>query len=360
MFDPTFHSRRDTPAIKWAHLPPEVIPLTIADMEFACPLPVLEALRARLDHPILGYEFTAETALNDLPEFYRRRFGCRVPREWLVPVPAVMPGLYRACALAGGAVMYCTPIYNNIRTTGEILSQTTVEVPMKAENGIYRMDWEAMEQAVTPEVKSFVLCSPHNPVGRVFTREELQQVIAFCQKHHLLLVSDEIHCEFAFDRPHTPMFTLSPESITLTSPGKTCNIPKCSFGVAIIPDPELRRKYTGGMYRMFPQPNIPDGAAFAAAYSPACDGWKDEMLAYLKENRDYLEAQLPGVFHAEGTYLAWMDLGKSPEELEQKAKVRLGRGESYMDGAGTLVRMNFACPREILAEAIERIRRILS
>lgn len=368
------YDRRDTPCNKWKDCPEHVIPMTIADMEFAVPKPITDALKKRLEHPFFGYEGIASRALPHAADFYKRRFRCDVERDWVVFALAVMPGAYLACSLAGGSIMYCTPIYKHIRRIGTVTDLPVVEVPMKQEDGKYRFDFEAMEAAYTPEVKCFVLCSPHNPVGRVFEREELMGVIDFCERHDLLLVSDEIHCEFAFDHPHIPLFSLCRErnvkTITLSSPGKTCNIPKCQFGFAVIPDAELREKYTSGLHALFAQGNILDGIAFTEAYSESCDEWKDELLAYLTENRNYLDqrmAQIPLLHanHNEGTFLAWIDCTDLCVDdpiafLEEHAGVRLGSGGDFGEGYGQFVRMNFACPRSMLKEAIDRIEKCVS
>lgn len=365
------HNRRETFCNKWANCPEDVIPMTIADMEFAVPETIMNALKKRLEHPFLGYEGIASEALPSVPAFYKRRFDCDVEQDWIVFALAVMPGVYLASLLAGGSVMYCTPIYKHIRRIGAVINQPAIEVPMKRENGSFLFDFEAMEAAYTPEVKCFVLCSPHNPVGRVFTDEELEKVIDFCEKHDLLLISDEIHCEFAFDRPHIPLFAMckgrNVKTITLASPGKTCNIPKCQFGFAIIPDETLRKKYTSGFYALFAQGNILDGVAFREAYSEACDEWKNELLDYLKGNRDYFDqrmAEIPLLHaaHNEGTYLAWIDCTELHVEapasfLEERARVRLGSGADFGAGYEQFVRMNFACPRSMLKEALDRIER---
>lgn len=361
--------RRVTQGAKWGNCPPDVIPMTIADMDFAVPQPIMDAMKKRLEHPFFGYESASREAMAQVPVFYRDYFGCEVKSDWLVFVLAVMPGVIVGASLGGGSIMYCTPMYGNIRRVGTRLHKPITEVPMRYENGRYLFDFDAMERAYTPDVTTFILCSPHNPVGRVFTKEELTGVIDFCERHDLLLISDEIHCEFDFDRRHTPLFSLCEgrkvRSITLTSPGKTCNIPKESFGIAIIPDETLREQYVDAIHGLFASGSILDGAAVAKAYDGSCAAWKNELRSYLIGNRDYLDKRFESIpllraNHCEGTYLCWIDCtGLKVEDpvayLEENAKVRLGSGANFGDAFGGFVRMNFACPRRVLAEALDRL-----
>lgn len=366
--------RRGSGCWKWADCPEDGIALTIADMEFAAPPAVCEAMAARLKHPLFGYEPTSSAALDGIPAFYARRFGAVCERDWVVYALGVMPGLFRACSLAEGDVMYCTPMYPYIRRAAEVVGRGRVEVPMaRTTEGGWCFDFDAMERALTPAVRCFILCSPHNPVGRVFTREELLGVIDFCERHDLLLISDEIHCEFALDREHIPLFSLAAQrpvrSVTFTGPGKTCNIPKNQFAFAVIPDAALRAAYTAYPYALFGDGSILDAAAVRAAYSPACDAWKDALRDYLRANRDYLErrcAEMPGVSvtHAEGTFLAWLDLSAlgtdEPAALvREKSGVCLGRGADFGPDSARFARLNCACPRKMLAEALDRIGRVL-
>ena len=370
----TLYDRRGSASGKWADCPEGGIALTTADMELQTPQVILDAMEVRLRHHVFGYEPTSSAALPLLPEFYRRRFGAEAEQDWFVFVLSVMPGLFRACALAGGDIMYCTPMYPYIRRTAEILGCHRVEVPMaRTAEGGWRFDFDAMERALTPSVRCFILCSPHNPIGRVYTREELLAVIDFCEAHDLLLVSDEIHSEFALDRQHTPLFSLVAgrrvRSVTLASPGKTCNIPKNQFGFAVIPDAALRAQYTAFPYALMADGSIMDAAAFRAAYSPACDAWKDALLAHLRGNRDYLErrcAAMPGVSvtHAEGTFLAWLDLSVLGTDepaalLREKCGVCLGAGLDFGPDSARFARLNYACPRSMLVDALDRIERLL-
>lgn len=370
----TLYDRRGSGSSKWADCPPGGLALTTADMELCTPPVVIDAMAKRLEHRVFGYEPTSSAALPMLPAFYRRRFGVEAERDWFVFALSVMPGLFRACSLAGGDLMYCTPMYPYIRHTAEILGCGRVEVPMaRTADGGWRLDLDAMERALTPSVRCFILCSPHNPVGRVYTREELLAVIDFCERHDLLLVSDEIHCEFALDRPHTPIFALAAgrrvRSVTLASPGKTCNIPKCQFGFAVIPDAALRAAYTAFPYALMADGSIMDAAAFRAAYSPDCDPWKDALREHLRGNRDYLErriAAMPGVCvtHAEGTFLAWLDLSVLGSDdpaalLREKTGLCLGRGADFGPDSARFARLNYACPRGMLADALDRLERTL-
>lgn len=363
------YDRRLSNSSKWRNCAPDEIAMTTADMEFPTPQPIITALKDRLEHPFFGYEAVASKALPVVVDHYRRNFECEVDPEWLVYTPSVMPGCNLSCSIAGGTVMYCTPMYGHIRGVAANMDLDRIEVPLKLENDVYSFDFELMEKSITPNVKCFVLCNPHNPVGRMYTREELLQVVVFCRRHDLLLISDEIHCEFAYDRKHIPLFSLNDEAkiktITLSSPGKICNIPKMQMAYAVIPDPEVRAEFIHRSKGLYTQGGIMEGIAFCKAYDGSCDDWKFGLRTYLRENRDYLAERMKSIpliqcYHCEGTFLAWIDCTKldvdDPTDFFlREAKVRLGKGSDFGDEFGKYVRMNFACSRYQLKAAIDSI-----
>lgn len=246
-----------------------------------------------------------------------------------------------------------------------------IEVPMKEKNLHYEMDFDALEQAVTEDTGVLVLCNPHNPVGRVYTRAELEQTAAFTERHHLLVVSDEIHCGLTLEGEHIPFFSLNDRvkdySITLSSAGKIANIPSLPSGFAIIPSQELRRRFQDISLGLFSTPNALSFEALHAAFDGSCDEWKEELRDYLRENRDYLESRIAGidglrVVHNEGTYLAWIDARDTGIEdpfsfFKEKAGVRFNNGADY--GQKGFVRLNFGCPRSQLKEALDRVEAAL-
>lgn len=238
-------------------------------------------------------------------------------------------------------------------------------------DGQYRftMDFDALERALTPEVRTFILCNPHNPVGRVYTREELEQVVGFCEKHDLLLASDEIHGELALHKPHIPMFSLSERaaaiSVTVASAGKICNIPGLPMGFAIIPNPEIRERFMTEKAGTYPAFNVLTLAAYRKAFDGSCEAWKDELRHYLSENLAYLEQRIEAIPrlhmpHNEGTYLAWIDcrelhLENPGKYFLEEAAVMLSGGEVY--GDPQCVRLNYGCPRSQLTEVLDRMER---
>lgn len=362
------YDRAATDAKKWSVCKNGEIPMWIADMDLAVPEPILNAMRKRLEHPFFGYDSTAQDTMPVVAEHYKKRYGCTIDPEWMVVVPAVMSAVGMACLTAGGRIMYCTPMYSHIRRTPKEMGLPCTEVPLKMmADGHYTFDFEAMEQAVTPDLTSFILCNPHNPVGRVFTREELEMLVDFCHRHNLLLVADEIHYELVFEGNHIPLFSLNEKSrvntITVASAAKTCNIPRVPLGFAIVPDRNLRERFEETAHGLFGRGATLSGVAMRAAYDGSCEEWKKELVNYLRENRDYMEmriGQMEGISvnHNEATYLAWIDCGNLPVEnpfqfFKEKARVYLNDGAEF--GNARFVRLNFACPRSQLKEALDRM-----
>ncbi|MCC8102944.1 MAG: PatB family C-S lyase [Clostridiales bacterium] len=362
------YDRSKTDAIKWSVCREGEIPMWIADMDLAVPEPILDGIRARLEHPFFGYDKAAQNAMSVVIQHYKDTYGCEIEKDWIIATPSVMPTVSLAVQTAGGRMMYCTPMYGHIRKVPEETGLPVTEVPMRVENGSYTFDFEAMERAVTPDLKSFVLCNPHNPVGRVFTREELSALVAFCRRHELTLVSDEIHCELVFEGEHVPLFSLSEDAkintVTTSSAAKTCNIPRIPLAFAIIPDPELRRRVMECCHGSIGRGPTLSAAALVKAYDGSCREWKRELVDYLRANRDYMERRIAdidgiSVNHNQATYLAWIDCtGLGVEDpfsfFREKAGVYTNDGKEF--GAPGFVRLNFACPRSQLKEALDRMQ----
>ena len=359
-------------SVKWHEVSSDVLPMWVADMDIPVPPPIIEAVLGRAKHPYYGYPYTQDLLKEPVVSHYKKLYGADVKPEWIVWVPSVIPGVVTALQMTGGEFMYSVPMYDHIRHLYEEAKLPVTEVPMKRdENNRYSMDFEALENAVTDKIRTLILCNPHNPVGRVFTREELTELLAFCKKHNLLIISDEIHCELDLEDRHIPFFSLCEEaaqcSVTASSAGKICNIPGLPLGFVIIPNDELRAKFIRQQDGLLPSGNVLTFAAYEKAYDGSCARWKDELRAYLKENRDLVEARFakfPEIRfpHNEGTYLQWLDCAamglEDPSKFFlEKARVKVSSGEIYGYRQG--VRFNYGCPRAQLIEALDRMEKAI-
>ena len=372
--------RRRTESNKWHKYPADVLPLWVADMDFRSPEPVIRALHERVEHGVFGYGL-------EQPEFYevfldrlQKRHGWRVSREAILLIPGVIPGFNlaaRAFATSGDGLLLQTPMYPPIRRVPENVGLSSDEMELtRQHDGRHTIDFDRFEAAIGARTRMFLLCNPHNPVGRVYRRDELEQMARICLRRGLLICADEIHCDLTFSgQRHIPIASLDPEiearTITLMAPSKTFNLPGLKCSVAIIPNATLREKFVAAQLDLVKAVNILGYTATVAAYR---DGqpWLDELLRYLEANRDfvvdYVRSKLPGVGMAppEATYLAWLDCrdAKLPDDdpytffLDQ-ARVALNDGKAFGRGGAGFVRLNFACPRVTLAEALDRMRHAL-
>lgn len=365
--------RKGTDCSKWDYQGGDFIPMWVADMDLAAPQKIVDAVIKRAQHPVYGYKMIGKTENECILDYYKRLYDVTIPEEWIVWVPAVMPGANMACRMLGGGIMLNTPMYPHIRKLSEETMLPRLEVSMKETNGYYTLDFDAMEKALrnTPQITTFILCNPHNPVGRVYTMEELLQLADFCEKHHLTVISDEIHSELVFDgREHIPFFLVNEwtreHSFTLTSGAKTYNIPCLPVAFCIIPNAELRKQYKKFIAGLSAVPNVLALEATKTAYLE-CQDWKTDLLAHLEANRDYMEqriAAIPGisVVHNEATFLAWIDCRESGIEdpwkfFREKAGVNFNNGVDF--GYPGFVRINFACTREQLKTAIDHMEAAL-
>ena len=366
-------ARAGSDSVKWNAVSGDVIPMWVADMDIQSAPPVVEAVQARAAHPYFGYPYTQDELKKHVVAHYEKLYGAKVDPEWIVWIPSVIPGVVTAMQMIGGEFMYSVPMYDHIRRLDAEAKMTVTEVPLKRdENCHYSMDIEALEKAFTPAIKLLILCNPHNPVGRVYTREELEALWAFCKKHDLLVISDEIHCEFDFENRHIPFFSLNEDaaqhSVTASSAGKICNIPGLPMGFVIIPNAELRAKFVSQQDGLQPSGNVLTLAAYEKAYDGSCDQWKSELRTYLMGNRDLAEARFGAIPeikipHNEGTYLLWLDctdlgLENPANFFLEKAHVKVSSGEIY--GNVQCVRFNFGCPRAQLVEALDRMEKAIN
>ncbi len=367
--------RRSTDSLKWGTYDKEVLPLWVADMDFAAPEAVIRALRGRIDHGIFGYAKRPLALIETIQERLRRLYDWEVPLEAITFTPGVVPGFnlaIRSLARSGSEVLIQTPVYAPfLKAAGHSGLRTRVNELKRSPGESYEIDFEDFESAVGPATCAFLLCSPHNPVGRVFRTDELSRMAEICLRHQVAIIADEIHCDLVFQgHPHIPLASLDPEierkTITLMAPSKAFNIAglECSF--AVIPDPELRRRFEASRAGMVTGSNMLGHGAALAGYAEG-QSWLEELLRYLEENRDFilefLTRRLPGIWMPvpEGTFLAWLDcrqlgLSRDPANffLEQ-ARVALNDGKRFGQGGEGFVRLNFGCPRSVLTEALERM-----
>ncbi len=350
-------------------------------MDFPSPEPVVRALRERVEHGFFGYG-------TEQPEFYdviidrlQKRFGWRVSPEAILHIPGVIPGFNlgcRALASPGDALVLQTPMYPPILRVSENCGLRRQEAPLvRQADGRYAIDFDVFRSAIDERTRLFLLCNPHNPVGRVWDRQELSRLAEICLERNLAIVADEIHCDLIYPgRQHVPIASLGPDverrTITLMAPSKTFNLPGLKSAIAIIPERTLREKFVATQLDLVRAVNVLGYTSTLAAYR---DGqpWLDELLRYLEANRnfavDYVRTKLPGVSTAppEGTYLAWLDCRNAPAAKDDpfnffldRAKVALNDGTAFGAPGQGFVRLNFACPRSLLTEGLERMRQALT
>jgi len=380
-----FPDRRVTDCDKWQHYPEDVLPMWVADMDFVSPQPVVQALLKRVEHGVFGYPRGLHGEPSAQPElraailaWLEGHFGWQVEPQALVFVPGVATGFRLACLLLEapreGALVQ-PPVYQPILKAAHITGKLDQQNPLlRSSDGIYTIDWDGLPAAITAQTGLLLLCNPHNPVGRVFTRSELERLAQVCLSHDLLICSDEVHCDLVYPgEQHLPLAALDPEiarrTITLMAPSKTFNLAGLKFAYAIIPNPELRRRYREASKGLVGWVNVLGQTAALAAYTQGQE-WLDQALAYLRANRDlladFVRHELPGVSLAkpQGTYLAWLDcreLGlEDPYQFFlENARVACNNGADFGAGGRGFVRLNFACPHSMLVEALERMRRAL-
>jgi cystathionine beta-lyase len=373
--------RRRTNSNKWRKYPADVLPLWVADMDFPSPEPVVRALRERVEHGVYGYGFEDAEFAEVFTERVRRRYGWKVSPEAVVLIPGVIPGFNVACrALTrpGDGLLMQLPVYPPILRSPGNHELTRDEAPLgRQPDGRYVADLDAFRAAIHGRTRAFLLCNPHNPVGRVFTRQELAGMAAICLERSLPIIADEIHCDLLYSgQPHVPMASLAPEieqrTITLMAPSKTFNLAGLKVSVAVIPNAALRERFLAARGDFVQaQVNIMGYAAALAAYRDGHE-WLQQLMRYLEANRDYLveyvREHLPGVTMVapEGTYLAWLDCRNAgPAAADpftfflERAKVAFNDGALFGAGGSGFVRLNFGTPRSLLTEGLERMRRAL-
>jgi len=380
----TVIDRLSTSSSKWSYRKQrtgveDVIPMWIADMDFACAPEIVEAIKARAAHPIYGYTVRTDAWYNGLINWMKKRHDwSRIQRDWICFSPGVVAGFnmtIQAYSHPGDKVILQPPVYYPMKNAIFNNGRQMVENPLKIVNGRYVMDYEDLEKKIDGRTKMIILCSPHNPVGRVWTRSELEQLVEVCERKDIVIVSDEIHLDLILGKiKHTPTAIVSEKAmqktVTLVAPSKSFNVAGLTNSAAIIPNKKLRDAFLNVLQNnSVGGGNIFGAVAQEAAYAHG-EPWLEELLVYLRGNlkyfEDFLAEKIPvlKVYPLEGTYLAWVDctsLGMDDASLKEfmlkKAKLWFDEGTMFGSGGSMFMRINLACPRSTLKIALERLEK---
>lgn len=379
-------TRKNTHSLKWDYGmerfgSDDILPMWVADMDFKSAVPITEAIIKRAEHGVLGYTKPSDTLSEAVAAWMKKRHGWEVDTRWIAHSPGVVTSV-DAAVLAftqpGEKILIQTPVYYPFFSCVGENGRQLVTNPLRDNNGYYGMDLEDLEKKLASGVKMMILCSPHNPIGRVWSKAELEQVAKLCLKYGVILVSDEIHFDLVFKgHRHIPIASLSEEilkkTVTLISPTKTFNIAGLSQSFAIISDPALREEFNKTLHRTGAEMlNIFGMTAAEVAYTQ-CEGWLDDLIPYLESNLEtlleYFEKHIPAIkaIKPEATYMVWLDcraLPIPPEKQKEfftfKAKVGLNDGITFGPEGSGFHRINFACPRKLMLEGLERIRKAVN
>jgi cystathionine beta-lyase len=373
------YERRGTDSEKWKAFGNDVLPLWVADMDFPAPPAVLHALHERVAHGIFGYGGVTAELSEAICDRLWKHYHWTVTPDQLLFLPGLVSGLNVSCRAVcppNTGVLVQTPIYPPFLSApvNQGLHLNIAELTVTRSNQWlhYSIDYNAFEAAIQSHTRLFMLCNPHNPVGRCYTREELISLAEICTRNDLIICSDEIHCDLMLgNSSHLPIATLSPEiakrCITLMAPSKTFNIAGLYCGFAIIQNPSLRKRYQLAAQGIVPQVNLLGFTAALAAYKN-CETWHKELMIYLNGNRnffiDYVQEHLPMLRTTipEGTFLAWLDcsatgiIGNQHEFFLHLAKVALNDGQRFGQGGSDFVRLNFGCSRSTLTQALMQMK----
>jgi cysteine-S-conjugate beta-lyase len=374
----TCPDRRTTESVKWGYFDDDVLPMWVADMDFISPAPVVNALQERIAHGVFGYPWPSDSMKEAVVDWCADQYNWEIEPQEVVFLTCVVNGFHlvaHAIGKPGDGVFMQTPVYHPFfevaKNTGMI--QQEMELTL-LDDGSYGVDFDAFEASLGDNSRLFLLCNPHNPVGRVFRKDELERMAEICLRRDMFICSDEIHSDLIFNgQPHIPTASLSPEiarrTITLLAPSKTFNIAGLNCSVAIIQDKDMRAQMETARKGLLGGVNLLGLTAAEAAYRHGGE-WLDQALDYMKANRDYLHTyvndNLPGISMAkpEGTYLAWLDcrataLDDPSAFFIEKGRVAFNSGKMFGRGGEGFVRLNFGCPRATLKEGLERARRAL-
>lgn len=382
--------RRGSNSAKWDLYPDDVLPLWVADMDFMAPEALLAELQAKLAHGIFGYEYPHKELKETVARRMKKLHNWQVSADAVVTTPGVISGFNaaaRTVCMPGDGILIQPPVYPPFLSVSDNVGLHQQLAPLMQVNSghtlRYKIDWEVFETAVNSggaKTRMFLLCQPHNPIGQIYSREELIRMADICLKNDMYICSDEIHSEILLgEAKHIPIASLDPDiadrTITLIAPSKTFNIAGLHCSFAIIQNEELRDQYKKTVERMTLHVSSLSLAATQAAFSGACDDWLAALNQYLTANRDcvidFIAKELPGIRTTvpDASYLAWLDctelvksgkISSSPYKFFlHEAKVALNDGVHFGPGGEGFVRLNFGCPRVTLVDALERMKRAL-
>lgn len=382
--------RRATNSIKWQKYPQDVLPLWVADMDFAAPDPIRIALQRAVEPAVFGYESPSRELREIVAARMQTLYGWQVSPEAVVATPGVVAGFTAACnavSTSGQGLLVQPPVYPPFLKVHAAAGLLRQDAPLTVESSgsqlSYSVDFDVFQKAVDSagaQTGMFLLCNPHNPTGQAYSKADLTRMADICLKGNMVICSDEIHSELLLDgSKHTPIAALDPEiadrTITLVAPSKTFNVPGLFCGFAIIPNADLLARYTKTVECMAMHVSSLGLVAAQVAFSGDCDDWLAALRLYLAANRDFLvefvRSGLAGIKTtvSEATYLAWLDCtslvnsgkitGTPYEFFLRQAKVALNEGREFGPGGEGFVRLNFGCPRCTLAEALGRMKTAL-
>jgi cystathionine beta-lyase len=386
--------RKNTDSAKWGNIKSmfgsvDVIPMWVADMDFPAAQPIIDAIKKRAEHPFYGYTRPAPSVIESVVERMQRKFNWKIKPEWIVFTPGVIPALttaVRSLTHPGDGIILQEPVYYPFFSAVNSSGCHIVNNQLKLINGRYEMDYEDLESKFLPTVgmhsvshrnKAIILCNPHNPVGRLWQEDELIRMGEIVIRHGAVVISDEIHCEILFKGyKHVSFASISEEfehnSIVCMSPSKTFSLAGIEISTIIIPNKKLRDDFNNVRTGILPGPNLFGYTALEAAYRFG-DEWLEQVLEYLQDNLDFMRAYLADriprikIIEPQGTYLIWLDcreLGMDNHTLRsfmrEKARVGLDDGFVFGEYGNGFQRINIACPRSILEEALSRIEKAVN
>lgn len=364
-----------TESYKWQRYDKGVLPMWIADMDLPVADEICEALKKRAEHPIFGYATATKEATDCVIASLKKRFNWEVQPDWIVWLPGIVPAINaaaRAFAGPGKGIIINPPIYTQIYATANLSHSNAYHAPMKLVVDHWELDKQKMEEVIGSDTTLLILCSPHNPIGHVYSREDLEWIADFAKRHNLVVCSDEIHCDLILDsnKTHIPSATINADMedrcLTFMAPSKTYNIPGLGCAYAIIKNPTIRAQFAKETEHIIPAPNAFAYTACIAAYTHG-ETWLNQCLEFLRENAEYCATELAKlpyikVRKPEATYLIWIDCSQLPVEnpfdFFYAHGIALDKGECF--GDPQCLRLNFACPRETLEQGISLIKKALA